>query len=387
LNTKKVRILSIDGGGIRGIIPAVSLKYIEDYLAQKVPGSRLCDHFDLIAGTSTGGILAGILLAPDPDEPGRPRYSAADALNFYQQEGYSIFNGSKVSNFKRLWGLRSAVAFSPKRIEALFQEYFGDTRLSQLLRPTLITTYNMQHQCAYFFTSREHKQEREFFLRDVLRSTSAAPTYFPPAEIENIAPKPDYKNPMINIDGGVFANNPLMCAYAEARNTNFSWREIDKPTASQMQILSLGTGGGGFSLRGKEKSKGWNLLKWAKSIPEIMMDGAVDTVAYQMREIYNTLEEEHQDNYFRLDVPQIQDESSYASASAEASGGRRKALEDNGRASELRKREWNKEFRDYSSNMTDASPENIGKLLKAGEKSLHHARLKGLDEFLERLVE
>ena len=372
MKVKKVRILSIDGGGIRGIIPAVSLKYIEDYLAKKMPGTRLYDHFDMIAGTSTGGILAGILLAPDPEHPHRPLYSAADALNFYQQEGYSIFNGSKVSNLKRLWGLRSAVAFSPKRIEQLFRQYFGDTKISELLKPALITTYDMEVKHAYFFTSREDTEVREFYLRDVLRSTSAAPTYFPPARIVNIASRPDSYRPMINLDGGVFANNPVMCAYAEARNHHFEERGIDKPTAVQMQILSLGTGGGGFELKGKAESQGWGLLKWAKSIPDIMMDGAIDTVDFQIKEIYNTLEEAHQESYFRLDVPRIEDEDED---------------EDGGRVSELRRKEWDKEFRDYSSDMTDASPENINKLLNAGEKTLSHARLKGLDGFLEGLVE
>lgn len=369
MSTKKVRILSIDGGGIRGIIPAVSLNYIEDYLAQKVPGSRLCDHFDLIAGTSTGGILTGILLAPDPDHPNRPLYSAKDALNFYQKEGYSIFNGAKVSNWKRWWGLRSAVSFSPRRIEQLFEQYFGDTKISELLRPALIPTYDMQRKHAYFFTSREHTEQREFYLRDVLRSTSAAPTYFPPARIMNLAARPDSEKAMINLDGGVFANNPLMCAYAEARNTNFSWRGIDKPTASQMHILSLGTGGGGFELKDKSESQSWNLLKWAKSIPDIMMDGAIDTVAFQMREIYNTLAEEHQSSYYRLDVPQLQDED-----------------EDGDGAFALRRREWNREFRNYSADMTDASDANINKLLATGEKTLNHWRLKGLDGFLDGLL-
>ncbi len=350
---KKVRILSIDGGGIRGIIPAVTLKYVEDYLKKKVPGTRLCDHFDMIAGTSTGGILTGILLAPDPSHPTRPRYSAQNALNFYVNEGYGIFNGSKLSNWKRLWGVRSAAQFSPKRIENLFQQFFGETKVSELIRPCLITTYNMENKTAYFFTSREDTNKREFYLRDVLRSTSAAPTYFPPAEIENQAPfaQDDHHPPeMINLDGGVFANNPLMCAYAEARNSHFEERGIDQPTAAQMQILSLGTGGGGFTLKGKEKSKSWGLIKWAQSIPDIMMDGAIDTVAFQMREIYNTLEAEHQNNYFRLDVPEIG------------------------------------EFRDYSADMTDASDENIKKLLTAGEKTLNYWRLKGLDGFLNGLV-
>jgi len=137
-----------------------------------------------------------------------------------------------------------------------------------------------------------------------------------------------------------------------------------------MHILSLGTGGGGFELKGKSESQGWNLLKWAKSIPDIMMDGAIDTVAFQMQEIFNTLAEEHRSSYFRLDVPQLEDED-----------------EDEDGVSEMRKREWDKEFRDYSADMTDASDENIRKLLAAGEKTLNHWRLKGLDGFLDGMVD
>lgn len=377
MTKKKVRILSIDGGGIRGIIPAVSLKYIERYLAEKAPGSRLCDHFDMIAGSSTGGILTGILLAPDPLQVNRPRYKAEDALDFYVKEGFSIFNASKRGNWRRLWGLSNAAVYSPNRIEELFEEYFEDTMISELIRPCLITTYNMENKSAYFFTSREDADRREFYLRDVLRSTSAAPTYFPPAEIRNIAPDArDDWHPvhMINLDGGVFANNPVMCAYAEARNFHFENRRIDKPTASQMQILSLGTGGGGFELQGKEESSKWGLLKWAKNIPNIMMDGATDTVDFQMQEIYNTLMDEDQTSYFRLDVPRYKQESGYGYGSGYG-------------ISDINRNEWDKEFRDYSSDMTDASPDNIRKLVAAGEKTLNYWRLNGLDEFLEGLIE
>ena len=184
---KKVRILSLDGGGIRGIIPATIVNYAEEYLQKKAPGTSIADHFDFIAGTSTGGILTCLYLAPQDEDKGKAKYTAAEALKFYVDEGYTIFNASKQKNWKRLWGLRDATAFSAKNIERLFKENFGDTLLSELIKPCLITTYDMNSKSAFFFTSREDTREKEFYVRDVTRSTSAAPTYFPPAKIKNRA--------------------------------------------------------------------------------------------------------------------------------------------------------------------------------------------------------
>lgn len=345
---KKVRILSLDGGGIRGIIPATVIKYVEEYLQEKAPGTTISDHFDFIAGTSTGAILTGIYLAPQDGTENKAKFSASEALDFYVKHGYSIFNASKVPSWKRLWGLRNASEFNPKNIEKLMKDKFGDLKLSELLKPCLITTYNMNNKSAFFFTSNEDTSKREFYVRDVLRSTSAAPTYFPPAKIKNLSSgDPEIEN-MINLDGGVFANNPTMCAYAEARNTDFSDRNNKEPSASDMHILSIGTGGGGFKIKDKEKSNSWGLLKWAKLVPEIMMDGSIDTVAFQMNEIYQTLEPGKAENYLRIDTPESD--------------------------------------RQYSSDMSNASPQNIKDLLKAGEKTLDYAKSKGLDKFLDGLL-
>lgn len=349
---KKVRVLSLDGGGIRGIIPATIIKYIEEYLQAKVPGSTISDHFDLIAGTSTGGILSGIYLTPQDGDKTKAKFSASDALDFYVNEGHSIFNASKNSSWKRLWGLRNATTFSPKYLENLLKEKFGTLLMSELMKPCLITTYNMNSKSSFFFTSTEDTAKREFYLHDVLRSTSAAPTYFPPAKIKNIAThtRRDKKSEnMINLDGGVFANNPTMCAYAEARNTNFDDRDNNEPSASSMYILSLGTGGGGFKLSNKEKSSKWGLLKWAKSIPEIMMDASIDTVAFQMHELYQTLDPSSLGYYMRIDTPEND--------------------------------------RNYSSDMSNASKENIDDLLMAGKKTLDHAKANGLDKFLDGLLD
>lgn len=349
---KKVRILSLDGGGIRGVIPATVIKYAEEYLQKKAPGTTIADHFDLIAGTSTGGILTAIYLTPQKTDKNKAEFTAEQALDFYVKEGYKIFNASKVPGWKRMWGLGNATGFSPRNLENLLKEKFGDLHLNDLRKKCIITTYNMESKSSFFFNSRYEQTRRDFLVRDVLRSTSAAPTYFPPAKIKNLASDPDPKKDpsnMINLDGGVFANNPTMCAYAEARNTDFVDRGNNEPTASHMYILSIGTGGGGFELKGKGKSNKWNLLKWAKSIPEIMMDGSVDTVSFQMNEISGTLESGDPGGFMRIDTP------------ADA--------------------------RDYSSDMSNASAANIENLLVAGEKTLEHAKANGLNAFLDGLLD
>ena len=349
---KKVRILSLDGGGIRGIIPATVIKYVEEYLQEKAPGTTISDHFDFIAGTSTGGILSGIYLTPQDGNKTKAKFSAAEALDFYVKEGHNIFNASKISSWKRLWGLRNATAYSPLNLETLLKDKFGNLLISELIKPCLITTYNMNNKSSFFFTSREGTAKREFFVRDVLRSTSAAPTYFPPAKIKNIAShnlKNQASDNMINLDGGVFANNPTICAYAEARNTNFKARNNSEPSANSMYILSIGTGGGGFKLDDKEASSTWSLLKWAKSIPDIMMDASTDTVAFQMNEIYQTLEPNNLGSYLRIDTPE--------------------------------------KDRKYSSDMSNACSENIDSLLKAGEKTLEYAKANGWDKFLDGLLD
>jgi patatin-like phospholipase/acyl hydrolase len=343
-NKKKVRILSLDGGGIRGIIPATIIKYAEEYLQKKRPGTTIADHFDLIAGTSTGGILTGIYLTPQEENKNKAKFSALDAYNFFVDNGYAIFNASKVSGLRRLWGLGSAVKFNPQNLEELLREKVGDLKISELMKPCLITTYDMTQKSSFFFTSTEDTRKRDFFVRDILRSTSAAPTYFPPTKIKNLASGPQKDttcSAMINLDGGVFANNPTMCAYAEARNTNFKERTIHEP--------SVGTGGGGFKIDNKEKSDRWSLLKWAQLIPEIMMDGSIDTVAFQMNEIFQAQGAINATFYLRIDTPE--------------------------------------KDRTYASDMSNASPENINNLKKAGEKTLEYAISKGLDSFLDALLD
>jgi patatin-like phospholipase/acyl hydrolase len=350
---KKVRILSLDGGGMRGIIPATVLEYVENKIIEitKNKNARIADYFDLVAGTSTGGILSAFYLTPAKNvfsEDPSTKFKASEALEFYSKYGYSIFNQSKKFGWFGLRQLFNAAKYSPKELEKILKEKFQFLQLKELLKPCIITTYNMQNKNAFFFSSREPmEKDREFYVKDVLRSTSAAPTYFPPAFIKNLA----NEKQMINIDGGVFANNPAMCAYSEGRATEFE--KVAFPSAKDMLILSIGTGGGQFDLPNVEKSNTWGILPWASSIPNIMMDGSIDTVDYQMKNIFDTLNQQDKFNYKRVDVP--------------------------------------KDKRTYSSDMADASPENVKALKKAGREALKSAQKKtekeySLDEFIHQLI-
>lgn len=348
--SRKVRILSIDGGGMRGVIPGTIAVYIEQKLQEKTgdPTKRLADYFDMVAGTSTGGILACLYLLPDDE--GKVRFEAADALNFYLEHGESIFNDSRnlSSYFGILGAVWNATKFDKSTIEDLFSEKFENKMFSDLLKPCLVTTYDLKQKRAFFFNSREEEaKKRAFFIKDVVRSTSAAPTYFEPAVIQNQHPNATQKE-MYNIDGGVFANNPSMCAYAEARSMDFPELGIFKPHASQMQILSLGTGGGNFKLPDLKKSRRWGVTKWAQSLPNIMMNGATDTVAYQVNEIFQSLPKEDSKDFLRIDVP--------------------------------------KESRKFDADMSNASKDNIVNLQKAGEAALRKGIEDGLDAFIDRLI-
>ena len=351
---KKVRILSIDGGGIRGIIPATVMLYIEQKLRQKTnnPDARIADYFDLIVGTSTGGLLSCFYLCPPKAYGGNnnasTRYSAAQVLMFYLKKGYSIFNASK--NYRSGLGkFFNPHKYNPKVFSEILKKELGTLKMRELIRPCIITAYDMKSKSAIFFSSREDdKIKREYYVKDVLMSTTAAPTYFPPVTINNLITK----EVMVNIDGGVFANNPSMCAFAEAKNTDFPKK--NKPGAEDMLILSVGTGGGMFKLKNVHNAAKWSLIKWADRMSNIMIDGSVDTVHYQMDKIFSSLGNEGRKNYKRIDVPV--------------------------------------EKRNYSSNMADAGKKNIDKLRKAGDEALKASFIGkdteySLDKFIDLLIE
>ena len=115
------RILAIDGGGIRGVIPARVLMAIE-----AKTGKRIAELFDLVAGTSTGGILAAGLCVPTPDRT-RPKYDASDLFQLYKKYGNEIFNTNWL---RRVVSLFFGAQYSPAGLETQLHNYLGDARLA-----------------------------------------------------------------------------------------------------------------------------------------------------------------------------------------------------------------------------------------------------------------
>ena len=284
------KILSIDGGGIRGVIPAMVLTELEARTGK--PVSAL---FDLIAGTSTGGFLAVGLTAPktaEADAP-TPRFTAAELLALYEERGRDIFSRSLLNRITSFWGLADE-RYSSAGLDAVLQEFLGDLELKDALTEVLVPSYELEARRPYFFKRSKARKvppaERENYrLRDVARATTATPTYFEPARVFPVGDAP--AKPRYLIDGGVFANNPALCAYAEAISLG--------TTPGEVLLVSLGTGVMDRPIP-YDEAKDWGFVSWIRPVLNVMMDGMADAVDYQLRQMLPTGERESR--YYRFDV-------------------------------------------------------------------------------------
>jgi patatin-like phospholipase/acyl hydrolase len=253
------KILSIDGGGIRGIIPAMLIAEIE-----RRTGKPACELFDLIAGTSTGGILALALAAADEND--RPKYSAKTLIGIYDRRGKDIFQRSFWQGLTSVGGLADEM-YDEDGIEDVLQEYLGERQLEDALTPILVTAYDIECRDTVFFKSwkAEHKN---VLMRDAGRATSAAPTYFKPARVKL------GEQHLSLIDGGIFMNSPAVSAYAEAK------RLYSKRT--EIMLVSLGTGELTRPIP-YEDAKNWGKAGWLLPVLSCMSDGVADATDYQMK--------------------------------------------------------------------------------------------------------
>ncbi len=295
-----IRILSIDGGGIRGIIPAQVLINLEAQLKQLSgdADARIADYFDFIAGTSTGGILSCALLIPSEHAPTRPQLSMIEVRDLYRERGSDIFN---IPFWHRLQSANGVLdeKYPAAGLETTLHDYFADLWLSELIKPCMITAYDVRRRRTHFFTQYDAKQSpaRDFRVRDLLRATTAAPTYF---ELANITSRSGVSYPLI--DGGVFANNPALCAYAEVRAGYARARGITPPArAERMMILSIGTGRVETPYNYNE-AKDWGIARWLGPLLDIVMGGVAETVDYQLKQIYDAVGAPEQ--YLRIE-PQL----------------------------------------------------------------------------------
>ena len=279
------KILSIDGGGIRGLIPALILQEIETQT-----GKPIYKLFDLIVGTSTGGILAIGLTKPVNV------FSAKELVSLYRNQGGEIFTRS-------LWKYASSVGgvfderYNEDSLEEILQERFGETELKATRRDIIITSYDIEKRKPYLFKSSKARihAKRNHLLRDVARGTSAAPTYFEPLLMDNKRWRREEKRRVL-IDGGVFANNPTMIALSEALASGTTREEI--------VLCSLGTGRHTRPIT-YDEAKDWGMMGWLSPVLSVMMDGMSDSAHYHAKQLLpdrQSTDGPAQQRYFRFDI-------------------------------------------------------------------------------------
>ena len=216
-------ILSLDGGGMRGVIPATMLGHIESLFHELGDHRPLYSHFDLIAGTSTGGLIALAL-----SNPNEVSLEPKEIVNLYLDHGPSIFpKGSPLLPLNVLGQLFSQ-KYDDLSFNTLLEELFGETPLSETLTPTMLVTYDYTNNRPHILSSYATPKT---LMRQAARATSAAPTYFAPTTVYDEGSATDISL----IDGGVVANNPVLYAYREAKKLY--------PDAKRFHILSLSTAG------------------------------------------------------------------------------------------------------------------------------------------------
>lgn len=283
--TIHTRILSIDGGGVRGIVPAITLAYLEKKLQQLSDNkeARLADYFDLFAGTSTGGLIVAGLLTPDKNN--RPKYSAAQIIDLYLENSKAIFQSSFIHGIKSASGLLD-VKYSDKGMISVYQKYFADAELKQLLKPCLIPVYDLTIGKNYFFRQRTAKADgaHNYYIKDVLRAATAALTYFPPAEIKNVNNTQEH----CFIDGGIFAINPALSAYTEFRYLN------QKLFSKNTLILSLGTGKQ-TTLLDCKKIEHWGAVEWRDPASDLISTALATQSNNELTAVYYD-----NDNHLRI---------------------------------------------------------------------------------------
>lgn len=204
------RILAIDGGGIKGVFPAAFLATVEDTIERNV-----ADYFDLIVGTSTGGIIAlGLGLG----------LSAKELLAFYEEHGPIIFKGNRGLRWLRWLGTSK---YNKTPLENALKSCFGDKRLGDSKKRLVIPSLNLESGEVYIYKTAHNPQlERDYKEKavEVALKTAAAPTYFPTHRSSAGTPL---------IDGGMWANNPVGMAVVEAI-TMLDW------PGDSLKVLSLG---------------------------------------------------------------------------------------------------------------------------------------------------
>lgn len=273
------RILSLDGGGIRGLVTAIWLNRLEQKL-----GSPLRDHFELIAGTSTGSLIACAVSLGIP---------TATIVDLYVTQGRDVFPPAARRLLNRIGRAFSqgldAPRYDGKGLERVLKQVFSDRQFGELPRRTLVTSYDTLNREALVFKN-DRREYNELAIWEICKASASAPTYFP-AHVITIDGQ---SIPLI--DGGVVANNPTACAIAEGSRMNQRRTLDDRVDLSQFVVASFGTGETTRPIS-IEDAREWGALEWAQPLVGVLFDGSADSVHYIAKHLLAD------DRYFRFQTP------------------------------------------------------------------------------------
>jgi len=306
-------ILSIDGGGIRGIVPAAILGYLEEKI-QDITGDerlKIGSLFDFVAGTSTGSIVGSLMLIPKESKDGeilKPKFKMSEIVKMYVELGDNVFKKNPWHSIKTLWGL-TGPKYLASNIETPLLTFMDHYKLSDLIKPCMFSGYDIKERRVNFYTnSDENKKYVDYYLKDVIRGSTSIPSYFPPAHFK------EGTNENTIIDGGVFANNPSLAAYIEVSKTLYDGK-IKKFDPNELMVISLGTGQFKQKSFSYNKISHWGKAQWMIPMIDVLLTSHSEVTDYEMKKLFSSYDSLH--NYKRLNPPLIQASSSALDASRE----------------------------------------------------------------------
>ncbi len=286
MSKKKFKILSIDGGGIKGLYTATILNKIENDIIEKTGNkdARIADYFDLICGTSTGGLIALALSAG---------ISTEIIMGFYLEHGPKIFKHSKglipILRQTFFYG-----KYNDKRIKHALNEVFKEKKIGDSKCLLCIPTFDLTHG-TYEIFKYDHPEgnlsrDNKLFMKDVALATSAAPTFFPVAQIA------EHQNRQY-VDGGVWANNPAIIGYSEA----LRYFVGKKRKFNKIQLLSFSSLNNGLKIKPLARRRK-SFIGWRSSLFDLPLIGQSGFA----HNFLTSLQKNSLLNYYRVESSNIQ---------------------------------------------------------------------------------
>ncbi|VVB09970.1 unnamed protein product [Arabis nemorensis] len=305
-----VTILSLDGGGVRGIIGGVILANLEKHLQEidNDKSMRLADYFDVVAGTSTGGLMTTMLTAPN--KAGRPLYAADEIVPFYFREAAKIFPPGSwmMSIIKLLMGPK----YNGNDLRTILRNLLGETRLHDTLTNIVIPTFDIKELKPTIFSSYQESVNPSLNVKlsDICIGTSAAPTYLPAHYFSN-KDKQGKTTEFNLIDGGVTANDPTLTAITavsrQVLKNHPDMYGLEALGYDKFLVISIGTGASKKDKYSATDAAKWGIENWAYNfkynsnpILEVILESSRDMVQYHTSVLFQALKSEG--NYLRIDV-------------------------------------------------------------------------------------